>query len=174
MADLAAGEHPLRIQTQYVKDLSFENPNAPGVYMAMSKSPPEVNVSIDVNVAPLEQRAHEVVLSLRVVANVAGKPAFLVDLQYAALITVHDSVAEADIEPLLHREGARFIFPFARGTLADVTRDGGFPPLVVNPIDFDWLYRRKLSEGADGPEQSGQAAQSDQTPAPDTPAPAGG
>lgn len=148
MADLAAGEHPLRIQAQYIKDLSFENPNAPKVYALLAESPPEVSVSIDVTAEHLEKRAYEVVLNLRVGANAAGKPAFLVELHYAALVLVHEAIGEADIDQLLHREAARFLFPFARSILADVTRDGGFPPLVVNPIDFDFLYRRKASAAA--------------------------
>ena len=136
-------DHALQIQAQYVKDLSFENPNAPAVYTALGQSQPEVSVSIDVASTPLAEHTYEVVLNLQVGANVGGKAAFLVDLQYAAVVNVHKDVPESEIEPLLLKETPRFIFPFARGTVADVTREGGFPPLVINPIDFDRFYEHK-------------------------------
>lgn len=141
MADPTA-EHPLLIQTHYVKDLSFENPNAPDIYGVLLKSQPEVSVDIDVKSRHLTQRTFEVALSLRVGAKVGEKTAFLVELQYAALVDVRIGVPDEEIEALLLKEGPRYIFPFARSTLADVTREGGFPPLVVNPIDFDRFYER--------------------------------
>ena len=143
-------ETPFQIQTQYVKDLSFENPNAPEVYVALSQSQPEVNVNIDITSRHLGEHAFEVVLNLRVGAEVGGKTAFLADLHYAALIEVHPELPEAEIEPLLLKEGPRFIFPFARAVLADVTREGGFPPLVINPIDFGQFFERgKRGNGED-------------------------
>ena len=136
-------DHPLHFQTQYIKDLSFENPNAPEVYGVILQNQPEVSVSIDMRSQHLDQRSYEVTLILRVGATVAGKSAFLVDLQYGALIEVAAEVPEEDIEPLLLTEGPRFVFPFARSIVADVTREGGFPPLVINPIDFERFYARK-------------------------------
>ena len=138
-----SGDHPLHFHTQYIKDLSFENPNAPEVYGVVLQNQPEVSVSIDVRSEHLEARSYEVTLILRVGATVAGKSAFLVDLQYGALIEVAEEVPDEQLEALLLTEGPRFIFPFARSTVADVTREGGFPPLVINPIDFDRFYARK-------------------------------
>ena len=135
-------DSPFQIQTQYVKDLSFENPHAPEVFVTLSKVQPEVNVDIDLASKHLVERTFEVVLNLRVGAKVDGKTAFLVDLHYAVLINVHPDLPEAEIEPLLLKEGPHFIFPFARAVLADVTREGGFPPLVINPIDFNRFYQR--------------------------------
>lgn len=138
-------DHPLQFKTQYVKDLSFENPNAPDIYRLLLQSQPEVSVNIDVKSRHLGQRSFEVVLVLRAGAGIADKSVFLVDLQYAALVDVNAAVPEADIEPLLMREAPRFMFPFARSTVADLTREGGFPPLVINPIDFDHFYERRKS-----------------------------
>ncbi|MFQ5773809.1 MAG: protein-export chaperone SecB [Kiloniellaceae bacterium] len=137
-----SGEQPLVINTQYIKDLSFENPNAPEVFAAFAETPPDVNVNIDVTSAHLGERTYEVVLSFRVGATTADQAAFLIELDYAGIATIADSVPEAELEPLLLSETPRHLFPFARSTLAAVTRDGGFPPLVVNPIDFEQFYLR--------------------------------
>jgi preprotein translocase subunit SecB len=149
-------DSPFQIQTQYVKDLSFENPVAPEVYVALARSQPEVNVNIDVTTRHLTERTFEVVLNLQVSAKVEDKTAFLVDLHYAVLIDVRKDVPEAEIEALLLREGPRFIFPFARGVVADVTREGGFPPLSINPIDFDRFYERNKQANGQG-EPAGEA-----------------
>ncbi len=143
-------DSPFQIQTQYVKDLSFENPGAPEVYGVLSRSQPEVSVNIDIATRHLIERIFEVVLNLQVSAKVEDKTAFLVDLHYAALIDVHKDLPEAEIEALLLREGPRFIFPFARSVVADVTREGGFPPLAINPIDFDRFYEHKKQARANG------------------------
>ncbi len=148
---------PFQIQTHYIKDLSFENPHAPEVYAALTQSQPDVNVNIDVAHRHLSGRSYEVVLSLRVHTTVADKTAFLVDMQHGALINVHPDVPEADIKPMLLKEGPRFIFPFARAALADTTRDGGFPPLVVNPIDFDLFYERNKKANGDASQADGPA-----------------
>jgi len=147
MADSTA-EHPLQIQTHYVKDLSFENPNAPEIFAIMLKSQPQVSVNMDVRSRHLTERTFEVVLNLRVGAQAGDKSAFLVDLHYGALVDVRAGVPDEEIEALLLKEGPRYIFPFARSTLADVTREGGFPPLVMNPIDFDRFYERNRQANA--------------------------
>lgn len=143
-------EHPLLIQAQYIKDLSFENPNAPGIYAALAQQAPQVSINLDVASSQVGERAFEVVLRVRVNADLAGKAAFLIELDYAALVTVGAAVPAAEIEPLLLRETPRLLYPFARNTLAEVTRDGGFPSLVINPIDFDQFYRRHKRGKADG------------------------
>lgn len=157
------GDHPLHFHTQYIKDLSFENPNAPEVYGAMMQNQPEVSVSVDVGSAHLKERNYEVTLVLRVGATVAGKSAFLVDLQFGALVEVAQEVPDEHLEPLLLTEGPRFIFPFARSTVADVTREGGFPPLVINPIDFERFYARKLEAAQEGADQA-EPAQEEAAP----------
>ncbi len=153
-------EPPLLIQAQYIKDLSFENPNAPDIYAGHSENPPEIAVNIDVNPTPLADRVYEVVLSFRITAKSGEKTAFLVELDYAGVATVNPSVPEEGIEKLLLVEVPRYLFPFARSTLAEVTREGSFPPLVINPIDFEQFYhhRKKNSMAAAG---SGEAVASD-------------
>ena len=161
-----SGDHPLRFHIQYIKDLSFENPNAPKIYGLLLKNQPEISVSVDVRSEPLEGRNFEVTLILRVGATIAGQSAFLVDLQYAVVIEVTAEAAEAaeaDIERLLLTEGPRFIFPFARATVADMTREGGFPPLVINPIDFERFYAHKREAAKQAQEQAQEQAP-EQTP----------
>lgn len=135
-------EFPLLINAQYIKDLSFENPNAPEIYSLLGANPPEMTVNIDIIPTPLAENTYEVLLTFRVQAVSAKKAAFLVDLDYAGIVTVAKSVPEDEIEPLLMIETPRHLFPFARNILAEVTRDGSFPPLVINPIDFDQYYQR--------------------------------
>lgn len=138
----APPEQPVVINTQYIKDLSFENPNAPGIYAAMSGRSPELQIALDVRPAQVTSRTYEVLLSLRVQATAEEKTAFLVELDYAGMVTLGESVPQSQVEPLLMIEVPRHLFPFARNTLAAITRDGGFPPLVVNPIDFEQFYQR--------------------------------
>ena len=148
MADTNA-QPPLVIRAQYIKDLSFENPNAPAVFTGLADQAPQVNINLDVNSTVLAERTYEVVLNVRANAETGGKAAFLVELDYAALVTVGAAVPEAEVEMFLLRETPRFLFPYARNTLAEVTRDGGYPPLVINPIDFDEFYQRhKRGNGA--------------------------
>ena len=145
----------LEINTQYVKDLSFENPNAPLIFTE-AQEPPEVEVQIDVATNRLHERIFEVVLKTRVVAKVKDKTAFLVELEYAGIISLGSGIPEADIQPLLQIEAPRHFFPFARSILSNTTRDGGFPPLLINPVDFAELYLRKhqaAAKAAEGAEE---------------------
>jgi preprotein translocase subunit SecB len=137
----------LEINTQYVKDLSFENPNAPLIYTETPEGP-ELEVQIDVATNRLHERVFEVVLKTRIVAKVKDKVAFLVELEYAGLITLGSGIPEADIQPLLQIEAPRHLFPFARAILSNTTRDGGFPPLLINPVDFGELYLRRQQAAA--------------------------
>lgn len=146
--DQAPPEQTLVIHTQYVKDLSFENPNAPAIFSEQNSQPPTLNISLDVRSAQLNARTYEVVLSLRAQATLPEKSAFLTELEYAGVVSVPDSVAEADVERLLKVEAPRYLFPFARNVLAFATREGGFPPLIVNPIDFAQFHARRQSNAA--------------------------
>ena len=132
----------LVLNTQYIKDLSFENPNAPMVYAELHKGP-DIDVNIDVQVRHLRDRLYEAVLTMRVKASVKDRVAFLVELDFAGLATVGPQVPEPEIERLMLVEVPRFLFPFARAVISNVTRDGGFPPLLINPIDFEELYRNR-------------------------------
>ncbi len=140
------------INAQFIKDLSFENPNAPQIYAKLRENPPEITINMDVSSTPLDKRVYEVVLFFRITAMSGEQAAFLIELDYAGIVTVHTSVPDEDIERLLLTEVPRHLFPFARSTLAEVTREGSFPPLLINPIDFDQVYRhrKKNSMGAAG------------------------
>jgi preprotein translocase subunit SecB len=137
----------LLLNTHYIKDLSFENPNAPLVYAELQKGP-EIDVNVDVQVRHLQDRLYEVLLTTRVKASVQDKIAFLVELDFGGLATVGKSVPQPETERLLLVEVPRFLFPFVRAVISDVTRDGGFPPLLINPIDFEELFRNRKAEAS--------------------------
>ena len=139
--DQTPPEQALTIMAQYIKDFSFENPNAPHVYQALSQKAPEIKVDVDVVPAALDERVFEVVLALRIGATIDERNAFLVELDYAGIVQVGPSVPETVLEQLLFSETPRFLYPFARSILAKVTGDAAFPPLFVNPIDFEGFYR---------------------------------
>lgn len=143
----AAGEAAqLRVLTQYVKDLSFENPNAPQT-LGPAEEQPAINVRVDVGVRRMSGTDFEVALKIGAEATVKDKTMFLVELDYAGLFRL-TNVPEADLEAVLVIECPRQIFPFARRILADVTRDGGFPPLMIDPIDFVGLYNQRRQQMA--------------------------
>ncbi len=147
---MAETANQLVFNTQYIKDFSFENPNAPRVFIEMTNNSPNLEISIDVAPSLLQERIYEVVLTLRANATVEGNPAFLAELAYAGVVTLDESVDDAGRDLLLMQEAPRYLFPFARAILAEATRDGGFPPLVISPIDFSELYRNRQSQGAAG------------------------
>ena len=125
------------ILTQYVKDLSFENPNAPA--SLQSETAPRIEININVNAKRAGDDVYEVEIKIEARAFNDDKAAFVVDLLYAGLFGLRNIPAEA-LEPFLIVEAPRLLFPFARRIVADATRDGGFPPLMLEPIDFGALY----------------------------------
>ena len=131
------------VNVQYVKDLSFENPRAPQS-LIQPASQPEVAINVDVKARNLNPEAYEVVLTINVNATAQGEPVFLVELAYAAVVSVRNA-SEQMLATLVLVETPRIIFPFARAVIATATRDGGFPPLLINPIDFAELLRRQQS-----------------------------
>lgn len=136
---------PLIIEGQYIKDLSFENPG--GVEsIALVQRNPRVNVEINTQVRPIAENRYEVSLFVRGEARLEDRSLFIVELTYAGLFHVVSIPAES-IRPVLMIEGPRLLFPFARNIVADCTRDGGFPPLFINPVDFVSMYQRSLAEG---------------------------
>lgn len=139
---------PMAVLAQYVKDLSFENPNAPQSLLS-SQGVPQVAVSVDVETRQLDAATWEVVLHVRAEAKSTDKVAFLAEIAYAGLIALQNVPAE-HVRPLLLIEGPRLLFPFVRAMLADLTRDGGFPPVLINPIDFADLYRQRFAAQPQG------------------------
>jgi preprotein translocase subunit SecB len=129
------------IQSQYVKDLSFENPGAPGSLVATAKAP-DIQVNVEVQARPLQNDSYEVALHITASGKNGQTTLFMLDLTYGAVCRVV-GVPQESLQPVLLVECPRMLFPFARRVLSDATRDGGFPPLMLNPIDFMALYRQQ-------------------------------
>jgi preprotein translocase subunit SecB len=129
--------------SQYVKDLSFENPNAPAVYQWQGQ--PQIEVQFNIGAQKLADEVHEVDLKIEVTARSEGNTAFAVELLYAGLFALRN-VPEEQLQPFLLAEAPRLLFPFARRVIADAIRDGGFPPLVLDPIDFGALYMQRAAQ----------------------------
>jgi len=134
---------PIVINAQYVKDLSFENPNAPQSLLP-GQPPPEVSIGVDVGSKQVGENLFEVVLDLRAEAKTGDRTAFLIEVSYAGLFTL-TGIPPEHIRPVLMMEGPRMLFPSARAIIADTTRDGGYPPLLINPIDFTDMFRRQVA-----------------------------
>ena len=130
----------LIINAQYVKDLSFENPRAPQSLMQQA-APPAVEINVDVKAQNVGGEAYEVVLTINASAKAAEETLFLLELTYGAVVTAQNASQEM-LPGLILVETPRLMFPFARNIVAEATRDGGFPPLLINPIDFAELLRR--------------------------------
>ena len=137
------GGLPPRIQVvgQYVKDLSFENPGAPGTVAQR----PGIDLGVDLQARRMEADHFEVELKLRVTAKTEEKPVFLLELVYGGLFLVQN-IPDDVIQQVLLIDAPHILFPFARRIVADVVRDGGMPPLMIEPIDFAALYRAKTAE----------------------------
>ena len=133
----------MNILGQYLKDLSFENPNAPAS-LANQESQPEINISVNVNAKELAATDFEVELHLEAKANQDGKVIFAAELLYAGIFRLENMPPDA-LHPVVLIECPRMIFPFARQILADATRNGGFPPLMLDPIDFGAMYAQRMA-----------------------------
>ncbi|CAK0763514.1 Protein-export protein SecB [Azospirillaceae bacterium] len=132
---------PITVLAQYVKDLSFENPNAPQSLVA-GQPAPQVGMGVDVQARQAGEDIFEVELKIRAEAKAGDAMVFLVDLVYAGLFSLPGLPPEHH-RPVLLIEGPRLLFPFARSIVATITSEGGYPPLLLNPIDFAELYRRQ-------------------------------
>ena len=131
------------INAQYVKDLSFENPRAPqSLIRTPDQQPPEVSVGIDVKVQNLAPNMFEVALTVHAEAKSGNDRVFLVELVYGGVVTLQN-VGEVDVPRALLIETPSLLFPFARSIIASATQDGGFMPLLIQPIDFAELVRRQ-------------------------------
>ena len=132
------------ILAQYVKDLSFENPNAPSSLQMQGQ--PKIEINVNVNARSGGQDMFEVALKIDASArNPEGQLAFQVELLYAGLFRIAGAPPEA-LEPFLIVEAPRILFPFARRIVADSVRDCGFTPLMLDPIDFNGLYFQQLQQ----------------------------
>ena len=136
----------IHVHAQYVKDLSFENPNAPKVLVEGSDQP-DVEITVNVGAQLIGENKYEVTLHLAAKASSGETALFLVDLTYAGLVTP-EGVDAHEINPLIMIEAPRLLFPFARAIISDATRNGGFMPLNIQPVDFVAVYQHNLAQQA--------------------------
>jgi preprotein translocase subunit SecB len=134
----------LNILAQYTKDLSFENPGAPRSLQARDKAP-AININVNVNANPLSETDFDVVLTLNVDAKEDDKVVFAAELVYGGVFRV-TGFPQEHMLPVLFIECPRLLFPFARQIVADVTRNGGFPPLMIDPIDFAQMFTQRMAQ----------------------------
>lgn len=139
----AAEDNGVKIQIigQYVKDLSFENPGAPLTLNVR----PQIDLGVDLQARGVDENRYEVDLKLRVSAKAEDKTVFLMELLYAGLFQIENAADEV-LQQILLIEAPHLMFPFARRIVADAVRDGGMPPLMIEPIDFHGLYLAKMAE----------------------------
>ena len=133
----------IAINAQFVKDISFEAPHVPQIFTEV-KTNPEINVNVDVQAGKVQDAVYQVNLKIKAEAKVEDKVAFLCEVEYGCIATVQ--VPPEHVEPILLIEIPRLLFPFVRNIIADLTRESGFPPLMINPIDFVGLYHKRLEE----------------------------
>ena len=154
-----SGDVPvMRVLNQYVKDLSFENPNAPQA-VRPDLAPPAVEVSVDVNARRVADDSYEVELACSASATREGRAVFVVECNYAGHFLIQN-VPEAQMEAVLLVTAPQLLFPFARQVIAQATRDGGFMPLLLEPLDFAGMYQMQQARRAQaGGQADGQAAQ---------------
>lgn len=154
-------QHKMKIHGQYTKDLSFENPNSP--FIASSKAP-DISVMVNINSVKLkgaegEERVnetksfHEITLHIEIKATVKEAEikdgiAFICDAKYCGIFSIENASAysEEELRRALFVSGPTFLFPFAREIIARVTNSGGFPPLMLDPIDFEVMYEEQSKQ----------------------------
>lgn len=146
----------LNVLAQYVKDLSFENPNSPAILTKPPAGQPQIDIQVNVNARQIASDDFEVELSTEAKALSGTETLFVVELVYAGIFRIQN-VPQQDLHPLVMIECPRILFPFARQILADATRNGGFPPLMVDPIDFVALYRQRMAQVQGQSTQTGTA-----------------
>jgi preprotein translocase subunit SecB len=145
---------PIQFIGQFIKDLSFEVPHAPEIFQELRQTAPDIPISIDCTTRELKDKQHEVILNLHLEATVGDKAAFILEVSYACVVILGE-LPENHVRPVLLIEVPRQMYPFVRQIVADTTVQGGFPPLMLQLIDFMDLYRRKYAT----PEEHEQEAQ---------------
>ena len=145
--DVSALLARLQVLAQYLKDLSFESPNAPQIFTPQQGQTPQFSLDIRVKADKLASERHEVTLLLKVAMTRGEQACFLAEIIYSGLIAVPAPAPEESLlQALLLIEVPRLLFPYARNILSELTQSSGFPPLVVQPVDFAALYRKQLAE----------------------------
>ena len=140
----ATAQPQMSIAGQYLKDLSFESPSVPAS-LAAGQPMPKIDVNVDVQAKPTGDGRFEVVLRITANASREAHPVFVAEVLYAGLFTF-DNMPQEAVHAACLIECPRLLFPFARRVVSDITRDGGFPPLLLDPIDFASLYRQHMEQ----------------------------
>lgn len=142
--EATAGQQSIGVITQYVKDLSFESPAAPQSIRNRTASP-AINISVNVQTRRGQESEVEVELRLEATAKDGETVLFAIELVYAGLFRL-TNIPQENVMPIVMIECPRLLFPFARQIIADASRNGGFPPLLIDPIDFVQLYRQRIAQ----------------------------
>jgi len=148
LAPAAADKPAIFLRAQYIKDLSFENPRAPASIFNL-KDAPTMDVSINLAAQRLDEKVFELSIHIATRAMADKVTVFLCDVVYAGVIEMQ-GIADEQMEPTIFIQGAQLLYPFARRVIADLTRDGGFPPLQLDPMDFTALYHQQRAPQAVG------------------------
>ena len=139
-----AAQPTLNVLAQYVKDLSFESPGAPNSLRGRDKAP-GIAINVNVNANPLSDKEFDVNLTLNAKASFDKEVLFNVELVYGGVFRI-EGFPQEHMLPILFIECPRLLFPFARQIIAEATRNGGFPPLMLDPIDFAQMFQQKIAE----------------------------
>lgn len=151
----ASNEVQISILGQYIKDLSFENPTPAQTIQKLATEKPTMNINVNLNAQQVGEDIYEVDLKITATAQTGDDTAFVAELLYSGLFGIKN-LPEDQLQPFLMVEAPRQTFPFARRILSDVTRDGGFPPLMLEPIDFAGLYHQQLAAAAEQKSAGGE------------------
>lgn len=146
---------PLSVNAQYIKDLSFENPSAIENMRAGGEAP-AISVHIEAQAHHLSDRSYEVALRIQVDAKRKENKVFLLELEYAGVFTIGKDVPEDYLRPILMIECPRILFPFARNIVASATQDGGYPALLLTPVDFADLFQRQVAQEQQAQQEKNQ------------------
>lgn len=137
------------VNNQYIKDFSFESPNSPQIFSTLDRLP-DVNIGINVKTKTIAENSYEVLLSLKLEAKAGEHIAFITELVYGGIFLVPPT-SEESLRFILLVEAPKLLFPFARSIISNVVRDGGFPQLLINPIDFVSLYNQQKEQISSAP-----------------------
>ena len=142
--DAEAQVPPVQMLGQFIKDLSFEVPQAPEIYDFLRENPPEIPIGLETSMRHLSAGSYEVTLKVNIEATAAGRTAFILEIAYGCLVEINENIVPNEaIHPLLLIEIPRQLFPFVRQIISDMTLNGGFPPLMLQMVDFAQIYQQR-------------------------------
>ncbi len=142
-----SGERQFALRTLYLKDLSFESPNAPAIFQGEWK--PETALHLDIKVNQMDAQSHEIVLTVTITAKAGDKTAYVVEVQQAGIVAAK-GFEQQEYGPLFYVYCPSILFPYVRQAVTDVVAKGGFPQLVLQHINFDAIYAQKLADKGEG------------------------